>query len=270
MDNGWARLVVFLFGDPHLLEGGQGGQDGATDPYRVFPLRWSNDLDLHCGRGQSSDFLLHTVGNAWVHGGTTRQHCIGVQVLTDINITLHDAVVGGLVDTTRLHTQERWLEQGFWAPEPLVSDGDHLAIRKLIALLKRRGGSGGGHFLLKVEGDIAEFFLNVTDDLTLSSGGEGVATLCEDLHQVVGEIPAGQIQTENGVGEGISLVDGHGVSDTITRVEYDTSGTTRGVQRQYSLDGHVHGRGVEGLEHDLKIKHNYYITKYRLCKYRFY
>jgi len=26
-------LVVFLLGDPHLLEGGQGGQNGATDPH---------------------------------------------------------------------------------------------------------------------------------------------------------------------------------------------------------------------------------------------
>lgn len=30
--NGGASLVVFLLGDPHLLEGGQRGQDGATDP----------------------------------------------------------------------------------------------------------------------------------------------------------------------------------------------------------------------------------------------
>ena len=66
MDNGWAALVVLLLGDPHLLEGGQGGQDGATDPYRVLPLRWSNDLDLHGGGGQGGDLLLHSVSNTWV------------------------------------------------------------------------------------------------------------------------------------------------------------------------------------------------------------
>jgi len=32
MDDGWAGLVVFLLADPHLLEGGERGQDGATDP----------------------------------------------------------------------------------------------------------------------------------------------------------------------------------------------------------------------------------------------
>lgn len=44
VDNAGACLVVLLLGDPHLLEGGQGSQDRATDPDRVLPLWWSNDL----------------------------------------------------------------------------------------------------------------------------------------------------------------------------------------------------------------------------------
>lgn len=47
MNDGRAGLVVFLLGDPELLEGGQRGEDGATYPDRVFPLWWSNDLDFH-------------------------------------------------------------------------------------------------------------------------------------------------------------------------------------------------------------------------------
>ena len=35
VDNAGASLVVLLLGDPHLLEGGEGGQDGATNPDRV-------------------------------------------------------------------------------------------------------------------------------------------------------------------------------------------------------------------------------------------
>jgi hypothetical protein len=53
------------------------------------------------------------------------------------------------------------------------------------------------------------------------------------------------------VGQGITLIDRDGVGDTIARVQDDTSGTARGVQGQHSLDGDVHGGGVEGLEHDL-------------------
>merc|ERR1719430_2786802 len=50
---------------------------------------------------------------------------------------------------------------------------------------------------------------------------------------------------------GVSLVDGDSVRDTVTRVQDDTSCTSRGVQGEHGLDGHVHSRGVEGLEHDL-------------------
>ena len=104
MDNGWARLVIFLLGDPHLLEGGQRGQDGATDPDGVFTLWWGNDLDLHCGRCESSDFFLHTVGNTRVHGTSPREDGVGIQVFTDVNVTLHDGVECGLVDPARFHS----------------------------------------------------------------------------------------------------------------------------------------------------------------------
>lgn len=44
MDNGWTCLIILLLADPHLLEGGQRGQDGAPNPDRVFTLRGSNNL----------------------------------------------------------------------------------------------------------------------------------------------------------------------------------------------------------------------------------
>ena len=106
VDNGWAAFIIFLFGDPHLLEGGEGRQDGASNPDRVFPLRGSNDLDLNGGWSQGGDFLLHSVSNTRVHGGATRHDSVGIQVLTDVNIALHDGVVGGLMDTAGFHSQE--------------------------------------------------------------------------------------------------------------------------------------------------------------------
>ena len=65
VDNGGSRFIIFLLGDPHLLEGGERGQDGATDPYGVLPLGRSNDLDLHGGGGQILHLLFHTVSNTW-------------------------------------------------------------------------------------------------------------------------------------------------------------------------------------------------------------
>merc|ERR1711863_176205 len=251
VDNAWAALVVLLLGDPHLLEGGEGGQDGSSDPDGVLPLRGSDDLDLDGGWGKSGDLLLHPVGNTGVHGGATGQDSVGVQVLPDVNIALHDGVVGGLVDSARFHTKEGRLEESLGAPESLVADGDDLTVGKLIGLLKGGGGGSGGHLLLEVQGDVAELLLDVTDNLALSGGGEGVATLGEDLHEVVGKLTASQVQTDDGVGESVTPVDGDTVGDTVTGVHDDTGGTAGGVQGEHGLDGDVHGGHVEGLEHDL-------------------
>ena len=251
VNNGWATLIVFLLGDPHLLEGGEGSQDGASDPDRVLPLRGSNDLDLNGGGSKSSDLLLHAVSNTRVHGGASRHDSVGIQILTDVNIALHDGVVGGLVDTAGLHSQEGRLEEGLRGTEPLIANGDDLAIGQLIGLLKGGGGSGSGHLLLKVKSNIAELLLDVTDNLTLSSGGERVTTLSEDLHKVVGKLTASQVQTEDGMGESITFIDGDSVGDTITRIHDNTSGSARGIEGEDSLDGNIHGRHVEGLKHDL-------------------
>ena len=115
-------LIIFLFGDPHLLEGGERGQDGSSNPDRVFSFWWSNDLDFHGWWGKSRDLLLHTVSDTWEHSRTSRQDSVGVQVLTDINITFHDGVVCGFMDTSRFHTNESRLEEGFWASESFVSN----------------------------------------------------------------------------------------------------------------------------------------------------
>ena len=155
------------------------------------------------------------------------------------------------MDSSRLHSEEGWLEESLGATEALVSNGDDLSVRKLVALLEGRGVGSGLHLLLEVKGNVGELLLDVADDFTLGSGGERVSTLGQNLHHVVGQITSSEIETEDGVGKGISLIDGDGVGDTISRVEHDSGGTARGVQREHSLDGNVHGGGVEGLEHDL-------------------
>ncbi|KFO52969.1 hypothetical protein N302_09298, partial [Corvus brachyrhynchos] len=59
------------------------------------------------------------------------------------------------------------------------------------------------------------------------------------------------------VGPSVTLVDGHGVGDTVPGVHYNPCGTAGGVEGQHGLDGHVHGRGVEGgtryLRHLLSV-----------------
>merc|ERR1719238_2080053 len=95
------------------------------------------------------------------------------------------------MDTAGFHSKEGRLEEGFRGTEPLVADGDDLTVGKLIGLLEGGGGSSGGHLLFEVKSDIAELLLDVTDNTTLS----------EDLHEVVGELTASQVQTKDGVGK---------------------------------------------------------------------
>ena len=71
------------------------------------------------------------------------------------------------------------------------------------------------------------------------------------LLYLTGEISASQVQSDDGMREGVSLVDGHGVGDTISRVKHTAGGPTGGVQGQDGLDGDVHGGTVECLKHDL-------------------
>ena len=135
--------------------------------------------------------------------------------------------------------------------EPLIADGDDLTVGKLVTLLEGRRVGSSLEFLFEIEGNVAKFLLDVPNDLTFSGGVEGITTLSQVLDQVVGKITSGKIETEDGVGEGETFVDGDGVGDTITRIQDDTSSTTRGVEGQDGLDGDVEGGGIEGLEHDL-------------------
>merc|ERR1712119_187664 len=118
------------------------------------------------------------------------------------------------MDSTGFHSKEGRLEESLRAAETLIANGDDLAVRKFIRLLEGGGGSSSGHFLFKVKSNIAELLPDVTDNLTLSSGGEGVATFSEDLHQVVGELTSSKIKTDNGMGKSITFIDRDSMGDT--------------------------------------------------------
>ena len=134
VDNRRARFVAFLFRNPHLFECGQRGRDWSSDPFRVFTFRRGDDFDLHYGWSQSSNFFLRSVSDSQDHGAATRQHCVGVQVLTDVHVALHDKIVCGLMDACKFHSKERRLKHGLRASEALVANADDLTIRKFIAL----------------------------------------------------------------------------------------------------------------------------------------
>lgn len=79
------------------------------------------------------------------------------------------------------------------------SDCTCLAIGELIGFLEGGRRGSGSHLLLEVERYVAQLFFDVAHYFSLGSGGEGVAALSQDLHQVVREVSAREVQTEDGV-----------------------------------------------------------------------
>ena len=94
----------------------------------------------------------------------------------------------------------------------------------------------------------------------LTCGHEGVATLCQDLHEVVGEVSASQVQTHDGVGQGVALIDGHVVGDTIARVQHNAWGVLGTIKVTtaaggWPLAGLVEGKLLSLLFERKKGKH---------------
>ena len=121
-----------------MLEGRERRKDGPANPDRVFALRWSHNLDFHALGRQSLDLFLHTFSNASEHGGAAREDGVGVKILADIDVALHDRIIRGLGNAVLLEPNERWLEEDLGAAEPLVANGDDLTVWELVALFQLR------------------------------------------------------------------------------------------------------------------------------------
>merc|ERR1719158_1487571 len=251
VDNGWARFIIFSLGDPHLFEGGEGSKDGSSNPDRVLSLRRSDNLDGHGLRGKLVELILQSLVNLLEHGGSSRHDGVGVQILSDIDVALHDRLEGQGVDSLLFNSNEGRLEQNFWASESFVSNGNDVSVGKFVVLLEVAGGVGVSHFLFEVHGNEAKLFLDITDDFSFGGGGEGVSSFRKDLLKIFSQVSSCKIQSKDGMRQAITFIDWHSVRDTITGVKNNTGGSSGGVQGKDSLDGDVHGGGVEGLEHDL-------------------
>merc|ERR1712187_625423 len=122
VDDCWTTIIIFTLRNPHLLESGQGTQNGSTSPDGVLSLWWSDHLDLHCGRSQGRQFLGHALTDASKHGGSTGKNDIAVEVLADVNVTFHDGLEGCVVNSAGFLAHKAWLEQHFRAAEALAAN----------------------------------------------------------------------------------------------------------------------------------------------------
>lgn len=256
MDDLGSVLLVFLLGDPLGFEGGEGREGGSTSPDGVVSVLGGDDLDHVLLWAEGIDFLLESVWETLVEGGTTGEDDVGVEILSDIDITFLDGLVTHGVHTEDFVTllDETWVEEGLWGVESSSVDGDHLSVWELVLLLDLGGLGGLGLLGLVVEGDIAELFLDLTADLQpggLTGGGLGDVLGVEEVNHMLGDGSSGDEVLLDGVRNGETFEDWDGVGNSISGVGNHTGGSTVGVEGEDSLDGNVKSLNLESLEHEL-------------------
>merc|ERR1719283_313039 len=145
-------------------------------------------------RRSMSDFMMELKQPSWMPT-TSMPKKAGRNIDSEIDVRLHDGVEAALVDANNLHAQESRAEHRLGAAETLVAYSHDLSVGQLVGLLDGRGRGGGGHLLLKVQSDVAELLLDIADDLALGGGDHGITALGHDLHEVVGQVASGQVET---------------------------------------------------------------------------
>jgi hypothetical protein len=100
----------------------------------VFTGGISNDLDLDGRRCQVLYFLLETVINVGIAGGTTTHDDGLEESLSDIDITGLDGRVAEFVHALDIFSNIHRLEESFRASDHLVAKGDNGSIWQVIGL----------------------------------------------------------------------------------------------------------------------------------------
>lgn len=157
--NGGPLLVILTLRDPHLLEGRQGRQNGSANPNAVLPLGWCDYLNPHGGRGQSTELFGHPFTDSRHHRRATGKHHVGIELLANVDITLHDGLEGGIMNAHRFLSHQTRLEQNLGATEALRVEGDDVAIRQFVGLGTFVACCCSLHLSVKVQGNVAKFLL---------------------------------------------------------------------------------------------------------------
>mmetsp|Transcript_71860 Transcript_71860/g.126601 ORF Transcript_71860/g.126601 Transcript_71860/m.126601 type:complete len:359 (+) Transcript_71860:290-1366(+) len=251
MHNLDSLLFILRPGDPEVLERGQGCQNGAPNPCRVFPLRGREHFDL-LGGGQVDELLQRPVLHALEHRRPPGQHDIPIQQCRDVGVAFLDGVDGSgrksLLDPIACcGAVDLGAEQGLttrvplWAYIDLRPVREHMAERALGLLL--RGGVVLRHG--------AELLLQERADFRLVGGVEADAGIGQDALEVLCQVRAPKVELQDGVEQGEALEDGDGVACALARLDDNAGGASTGVHGQHRSHGHIEGRDLELLEEDL-------------------
>lgn len=134
---------------------------------------------------------------------------------------------------------------------PLISNGKDLPIRQFVVFLNSRTLSSHLEFSFKIQGDIAQFLLDIADDFAFCRGCKGIATFCQHFDKMTRKISASKIKPLNSVRKRKSLIDGHDMGHAVPWIQDNSGCPAWGIQGQDSLNGDIESRRVECFEHDL-------------------
>jgi hypothetical protein len=83
------------------------------------------------------DFLLKSIWETFVKGGSSGKDDVAVEIFSNINVTFLDGTESHLVETFNFVTllDQVWEEESFWTHESWCVNGNNLTIWKFIILL---------------------------------------------------------------------------------------------------------------------------------------
>jgi hypothetical protein len=200
---------------------------------------------------QFSDVLLETTRKARVHAATTRKNDVLVELRASIDISSLDGVEELVRNTTDFKADKSWVEQGFGGFETFSANFDDTSIGKSIGL--NQDGSLQSELLLQGEivTNIAQLLLDLANSFKISGTIERVTAKEEKLDEVSGDITASNIKTLGQVRKSKTFVNRNDVSDTITRIDNNTSKKSLSVEHKHGLNGDVDTLEAILFEHDL-------------------
>ena len=247
MDDGWAILSELILGDDGSSERGERGESRGTLPDGILAIGLGNDSNL--GGRLSSQLLVKSVWETLVHGGTTGEDDVLAELLPDVQVSLLDGRPGEVLDRLAVLTVERGLKEKLSSLDlDKTWDGDLGLVWQSVEGVLAGTGLDLGKLLVEALGNVALSLLDGLDDFLLSRRDEVVAGFHEESLAVVVELASSDVHLLDGVRHGESFEDGHGMSDTIARVDNNTSGSSDGVERHDGLEGDVRRLNLELLE----------------------
>jgi len=257
-----SHLLVFVSVHPEvILVLHDLGQDGSSQEDHVLSSRGILNSDLELGQlslvsfgnlleVQVLDLLLQSRGKSGIHSGSSRKDNVVVEFGSGINIGLVDAIEQLLGHSHSFNVQKMGFEENLGSLKSLSSNSDDSSVGKGVRLDKNGGLIGQSLLEFEIITNVAELLLDLSDCLKIGSSVEGVSSEQQKSDQVSSDISSSNVQTSGKMGKSESFVDGNDVSNTITRIDDNSSQQSLSVKGKDSLNGNVARLESILLKHD--------------------